>query len=215
MSVRKLLLGVAILLGSATVPTQAATVTFDNRALFSAATDTTQTETFNSFLADVNLSGGVVVDTGLLSVTGPNFGFALIDAGGDNITPVNGTAYVQGLGSGGTSLTFSFASSITAFGVDLFAINDDAERTRIIVDGTTYFLPVVSGNLPSFFGLTSDIGFTSVQFLALIGEDAGFDDVTFGSATASPVPIPAALPLFAAGLSAMGFMGWRRKRRAA
>jgi hypothetical protein len=31
----------------------------------------------------------------------------------------------------------------------------------------------------------------------------------------SPVPLPAALPLFAAGLSAMGFMGWRRKRRAA
>ena len=30
-----------------------------------------------------------------------------------------------------------------------------------------------------------------------------------------PVPVPAALPLFAAGLSAMGFMGWRRKRRAA
>ena len=29
----------------------------------------------------------------------------------------------------------------------------------------------------------------------------------------SPVPIPAALPLFAAGLSAMGFMGWRRKRK--
>jgi len=32
---------------------------------------------------------------------------------------------------------------------------------------------------------------------------------------ASPVPLPAALPLFAAGLGAMGFMGWRRKRRAA
>jgi hypothetical protein len=31
----------------------------------------------------------------------------------------------------------------------------------------------------------------------------------------SPVPLPAALPLFAAGLGAMGFMGWRRKRRAA
>jgi hypothetical protein len=30
----------------------------------------------------------------------------------------------------------------------------------------------------------------------------------------SSVPIPAALPLFAAGLSAMGFMGWRRKRKA-
>ena len=29
------------------------------------------------------------------------------------------------------------------------------------------------------------------------------------------VPIPAALPLLAAGLSAMGFMGWRRKRTSA
>ena len=29
------------------------------------------------------------------------------------------------------------------------------------------------------------------------------------------VPIPAALPLLAAGLSAMGFMGWRRKRKSA
>ena len=30
----------------------------------------------------------------------------------------------------------------------------------------------------------------------------------------SEVPLPAALPLFAAGLGAMGFMGWRRKRKA-
>ena len=33
--------------------------------------------------------------------------------------------------------------------------------------------------------------------------------------TAAAVPLPAALPLLAAGLSTMGFMGWRRKRRAA
>ncbi len=30
----------------------------------------------------------------------------------------------------------------------------------------------------------------------------------------SPVPLPAALPLFAAGLGAMGIMGWRKKRKA-
>ncbi|HUQ37159.1 MAG TPA: VPLPA-CTERM sorting domain-containing protein [Aestuariivirga sp.] len=30
----------------------------------------------------------------------------------------------------------------------------------------------------------------------------------------SEVPLPASLPLFAAGLSAMGFMGWRRKQKA-
>ena len=28
----------------------------------------------------------------------------------------------------------------------------------------------------------------------------------------APVPLPAALPLLAAGLGAMGFMGWRRRK---
>jgi hypothetical protein len=31
----------------------------------------------------------------------------------------------------------------------------------------------------------------------------------------SEVPIPAALPLFATGLGALGLLGWRRKRKAA
>jgi hypothetical protein len=39
--------------------------------------------------------------------------------------------------------------------------------------------------------------------------------VVSGSVTASPVPIPAALPLLASGLGALGFVGWRRKRKAA
>jgi hypothetical protein len=32
--------------------------------------------------------------------------------------------------------------------------------------------------------------------------------------TASATPLPAALPLFVAGLGSMGLLGWRRKRRA-
>lgn len=31
----------------------------------------------------------------------------------------------------------------------------------------------------------------------------------------NPVPLPAALPLFGAGLAGLGFVGWRRKRKAA
>ena len=34
------------------------------------------------------------------------------------------------------------------------------------------------------------------------------------SATFSQVPLPAALPLFATGLGALGLLGWRRKRKA-
>jgi hypothetical protein len=32
--------------------------------------------------------------------------------------------------------------------------------------------------------------------------------------TATPTPLPAALPLFATGIGALGLLGWRRKRKA-
>lgn len=61
-------------------------------------------------------------------------------------------------------------------------------------------------------------------FLALFndagGPDADYDDMVIKiearrSVEITPqVPLPAALPLLAAGLGALGFTGWRRKRRA-
>ena len=42
----------------------------------------------------------------------------------------------------------------------------------------------------------------------------GFKDQPFQSGSISPVPIPAAFPLFAGGLSLLGLLGWRRKRMA-
>ena len=61
------------------------------------------------------------------------------------------------------------------------------------------------------------------SWLALFNDDcscdADFDDMVVRiSAVAlpnkiNPVPIPAALPLLASGLGALGFIGWRRKRK--
>lgn len=46
------------------------------------------------------------------------------------------------------------------------------------------------------------------------GPDDNHDDyIVLGYV--QPVPIPAALPLFGAGVAAMGLLGWRRKRKAA
>jgi hypothetical protein len=39
------------------------------------------------------------------------------------------------------------------------------------------------------------------------------DDVTYNGVVSS-VPLPAALPLFATGLGALGLLGWRRKKKA-
>jgi hypothetical protein len=45
-------------------------------------------------------------------------------------------------------------------------------------------------------------------------EAAKFNNATTSFAPAPEVPIPAALPLYAAGLGAMGFFGWRKRKAA-
>lgn len=40
-------------------------------------------------------------------------------------------------------------------------------------------------------------------------------DTTYDFEAGAPVPLPSALPLFATGLGALGYLGWRRKRKAA
>lgn len=48
-----------------------------------------------------------------------------------------------------------------------------------------------------------------------IGALAYNDDFKIASVTVSAIPLPAAFPLYAAGMAVLGFMGWRRKRRLA
>ena len=72
------------------------------------------------------------------------------------------------------------------------------------------------------FGILSDMSLPT-QFLALIeAEDFSAVQPEFISNISyatlkpvAPVPVPAALPLFGTGLAFMGFIGWRRKRKAA
>jgi hypothetical protein len=44
---------------------------------------------------------------------------------------------------------------------------------------------------------------------------SGFSNISAFNDPLATTPLPAALPLFAAGLSAMGLLGWRRKRKTA
>ncbi|MBE7638290.1 hypothetical protein GUA87_15640 [Sneathiella sp. P13V-1] len=43
--------------------------------------------------------------------------------------------------------------------------------------------------------------------------DFGYSIVSMDVTTPSAVPLPAALPLYAAGVGLLGFMGWRRRRQ--
>ena len=55
----------------------------------------------------------------------------------------------------------------------------------------------------------ADFGILSVG-----GNFCGICDSATGLLTTTPTPVPAALPLFATGLGALGLFGWRRKRKA-
>lgn len=48
-----------------------------------------------------------------------------------------------------------------------------------------------------------------------IGAIASNDDFKIASITVSAVPLPAGLPLYGAGLAVLGFVGWRKKQKAA
>jgi hypothetical protein len=50
---------------------------------------------------------------------------------------------------------------------------------------------------------------------AVISDSAGNDFDTLTTVSVTLTPLPAALPLFAGGLGALGLLGWRRKRKAA
>jgi hypothetical protein len=65
-----------------------------------------------------------------------------------------------------------------------------------------------------FTGGVDDAKFVADVFSGTIGNTGVID---FGPAPVlvAATPLPAALPLFATGLGALGLLGWRRKRKAA
>jgi hypothetical protein len=66
--------------------------------------------------------------------------------------------------------------------------------------------------LPLALSLAS---FDSTAFAFFFSDDSFISGHLTDLSSVSPVPLPAALPLFASALGAMSFLGWRRKRKAA
>lgn len=95
---------------------------------------------------------------------------------------------------------FHGASPIAEMTVGLVA--DNIMNQSIGYSGQSFdrvFFAYVGPNLQPF---TGSVG-------ALTGLTEVVDNINF---TVSPVPLPAALPLFLAALSALGLCGWRRRR---
>jgi hypothetical protein len=73
------------------------------------------------------------------------------------------------------------------------------------IGGSTH--PNFAGD-PILFGVEAVLSSTNSSITAIN------DYVDNINVTVNPTPLPAALPLFATGLGALGLFGWRRKRTA-
>lgn len=97
----------------------------------------------------------------------------------------------------------------------LAAQNRHLQSVRFLLGGPSNILD--SDALPtlaslSLLGLITGGALIQINPNAFQGATVATDG-EFATSDVSPVPLPAALPLFGTGLAVMGFIGWRRKRR--
>ena len=192
---------VAVPLGSAN--SAVITVFSNDAAGWAAAAGSAQTENFN----DATLLPGLTVTTNFGSVTGGVWSDRM---------------------SASQTTTWFFGSPTIAFGGN-WDLSPGAPGTGIaftvtFLNNTTQLVAVEVPNTftGEFFGFVSDTPFKSVletvgiqSCSTCVAETHNLDNLTFStSATPAPVPLPAALPLFATGLGVLGLLGWRRKRAA-
>jgi hypothetical protein len=89
-------------------------------------------------------------------------------------------------------------------------------ESTVFIDVTSFLNSHISQNDPFQFA-----GFLLAMEQTSAGPFVQFGSTDFGSIfpmltiELAPVPLPAALPLFGTGLGILGFMGWRRRRKAA
>lgn len=219
---------------------QATTVTFDNPTLLTSAVNAgliSASVTVDGLNLDVTASGGGVVDvytvasappTGI-AIGAPSNGNINSDFTG-NTNPSSGT-YSLNFDQALTSIevTFGFLTNRTGTSQDpgetisQFAADGFGLLASVIgftnSGGTSFSGGVISandgvGNGRGIFRYNGP-AFSSLSFLHQQNpRNIGFI-ISNVSVEIAPVPLPAALPLMGAGFAALGFVGWRRKRKAA
>ena len=190
-------------------PAMAATVTYDDRAAFEAALTSFDVEDLNDATVGALSASEEVSFDDFAFTTYAGTGTSFLD--GTNAANIDGTTFFRGFGPGGALLNFDFEVSLTAFGFDLLGVNNDLERTQIVINGEVISLPLTTGPAErTFFGFISMSSFDQVTIQIIQGEDGSFDNVTYGQGIApAPVPVPAAAVLVAPALLLL-----RRRRKA-
>jgi hypothetical protein len=115
--------------------------------------------------------------------------------------------------SGNNSFTNLFGSDLTGTASGLFFNFGDSTTPAFFRIGSN--AGDVVFNLVDIFQAEAVCGCVTPGFVEIRVDPATTDNVAFPAINAeiATTPLPAALPLFGAGLGMMGLLGWRRKRK--
>ena len=205
-----------------TVAADAATISYTDRATWTAAAGgVTGGENFNSFASDTSfLAGSVLLSSGmsisLLNSDGnANYNFIDVVPLASSESNVDGTADARiftGGGPPGTLPILSFATPVYAFGADFVNLNDNLARTNVELRSgaslvTLLLPPIAATDEVRFWGFVSDSPITRIMFQRLQNDVFGMDNIQINTGVAA-VPEPTTLLLFGSGLA----LAARRRR---
>jgi hypothetical protein len=206
-----------LLTGAAAVSNASAgTLVVDSVAAFNAATTGQTPLNFNN----VSTTGGGPNYASYPSITEGIATFAAnpspINANSASLYGTSGVFITNSYQPGATTsdtLTITLSSSVTAFALD-FGTDGVSSAAFSLSNG--YGTEVTTQNSYTdltFAGFVSSTPFDSIELA--VANPNGWGVLDFETAAAvTPTPLPAALPLFAGGLGALGLLGLRRKRTA-
>ncbi|MEX1036332.1 MAG: VPLPA-CTERM sorting domain-containing protein [Sneathiella sp.] len=163
-------------------------------------------------------------DTGVLSPTstvGTVFENLTTSVPSEYRSPWQGTAF-DGTGTYTSVQEDSYASYVFDQGyhqVDfMWGSVDTYNGLEFYYQGS--WVDALYGNDAQLDSVNNGLGFIIASVMAIdifdeIRFTSGTNAFEYANLTVSAVPLPAALPLYGAGLAAMGFIGWRKRRKAA
>ena len=177
---------------SVSVPANASTVDFDFS--FTDGTDTVSGTIFGLAETGVSQASRLIASGGAL---GPDL-IEFIAPSNPSITLFSNNFLV----AGGQITAFEFSSRI------------DFPSASVLESPIIAFLSLADRSAADNF---AGAGIAEVLALADFADvftvaNPGFPTFTLREPAVSAVPLPAALPLMAGGISLLGFMGWRRKK---